>query len=80
MKAGFDGTKVVLKFNTDGKLESPAGWTDSKWLESFQHKRKCLDLTEFKNYLESTFSQDIDFSDFDSIFQDMKTQKNQINP
>ena len=47
---------------------------DAKWLDSFQHKKKCIDLTEFKQYLESTFSQDIDFSDFDRIFQDTREQ------
>ena len=74
MQAGFDGTKVVLRYDEDGNLVSPAGWSDSKWLDSFQHKKKCIDLTEFKKYLEATFSQDIDFSDFDRIFQDTSEQ------
>ena len=74
MQAGFDGTKVVLRYNEDGNLVSPAGWSDSKWLDSYQHKKKCIDLTEFKKYLEATFSQDIDFSDFDRIFQDTSEQ------
>jgi len=73
-QAGFDGTSIVLRYNEDGDLVSPAGWTDAKWLESYQHKKKCVDLTEFKQYLEATFSQDIDFSDFDAIFQDMSSQ------
>ena len=76
-KAGFDGTKIVLKYNANGKLVSPAGWTDSKWLDSFQHKRKCIDLGPFKKYLQSKFSQNIDFKDFDRIFSDTKSQ---INP
>ena len=74
MKAGFDGTKIVLEYDEDDNLVSPAGWSDAKWLESFQHKRKCIDLTEFKKYLEATFSQDIDFSDFDRIFTDTSEQ------
>jgi len=73
-KAGFDGTKIVLEYNEDNDLVKPEGWSDAKWLESFQHKRKCIDLTEFKEHLEATFSQDIDFSDFDMIFQDMNSQ------
>jgi len=73
-QSGFDGTKVVLKYDEDGKLISPANWSDAKWLESFQHKRKCIDLTEFKENLEATFSQDIDFSDFDAIFSDTAEQ------
>ena len=73
-QAGFDGTSIVLRYNEDGDLVSPAGWNDAKWLESYQHKKKCVDLTEFKQYLEATFSQDIDFSDFDAIFQDMNSQ------
>jgi len=73
-QAGFDGTKVILRYDVDGNLVSPAGWTDRNWLNSYQHKKKCIDLTEFKKYLEATFSQDIDFSDFDSIFQDMDSQ------
>ena len=76
-KAGFDGTKIVLKYNANGKLVSPAGWTDSKWLDSYQHKRKCIDLGPFKKYLQSKFSQNIDFKDFNRIFSDTK---NQINP
>jgi len=70
----FDGTKIILKYDEDDKLVSPADWSDAKWLQSFQHKHKCIDLTEFKKYLESTFSQDIDFSDFDAIFQDTSEQ------
>jgi len=74
MQSGFDGTKIVLKYDEDNNLVSPAGWSDAKWLDSFQHKKKCIDLTEFKKYLEATFSQDIDFSDFDRIFQDTSEQ------
>jgi len=73
-EAGFDGTSIILMYDEDGDLVSPAGWSDAKWLESYQHKKKCIDLTEFKEYLEATFSQDIDFSDFDAIFQDMSSQ------
>ena len=73
--AGFDGTSIVLRYDSKGNLASPAGWTDSKWLESYQHKKKCIDLTEFKKHLEATFNQDIDFSDFDSIFSDLEEQK-----
>jgi hypothetical protein len=74
MADGFDGTKILLKYDEDDKLVSPAGWDSSKWQGSFQHKHKCIDLTEFKEYLEATFSQDIDFSDFDAIFQDVGGQ------
>jgi len=73
-EAGFDGTSIVLMYDEDNNLVSPAGWTDRNWLNSYQHKKKCIDLTEFKQYLEGTFSEDIDFSDFDSIFQDMDSQ------
>jgi hypothetical protein len=76
MKAGFDGTKIVLKYDEDDELVSPSGWTDAKWLESFQHKRKCIDLTEFKEQLEATLNQDIDWTDFDRIFEDVNTIDN----
>lgn len=71
MKSGFDGTKVVLKYNEDDELVSPANWNDSKWLDSFQHKAKCVDLREFKQYLVDQYSAEIDFSDFDDIFGDL---------
>ena len=77
-KLGFDGTKIVLKYNVDNEVISPKGWNDGKWLNSYQHKAKCIDLTEFKKYLESTFSQDIDFSDFDRIFKETGNQKDYL--
>lgn len=65
---GVDGAKVVLKYNSDGDLTNPY---DPK--TSYQYVRKCIDLTEFKEYLNTTFNQEIDMSDFDSIFDDMKS-------
>jgi len=67
--SGFDGTKVVSMYNVDGDLQNPADWSGS-----FQYKKKCIDLEEFKEHLEATFSQDIDFGDFDMIFNDMSDQ------
>lgn len=65
---GVDGAKVILKYNSDGDLTNPY---DPK--TSYQYVRKCIDLTEFKEYLNTTFNQEIDMSDFDSIFDDMKS-------
>lgn len=67
---GVDGAKATQNYNVDGELTNPYNPT-----ESFQYQRKCIDLTEFKDYLSTTFNQDVDFSDFDNIFSDIKNQK-----
>ena len=41
---------------------------------TYQYKHKCVDLTEFKEYLTAQIGDDIDLSDFDSIFNDVKGQ------
>jgi hypothetical protein len=41
---------------------------------TYQYKHKCIDLTEFKEYLTAQIGDDIDLSDFDSIFNDVKGQ------
>jgi hypothetical protein len=41
---------------------------------TYQYKNKCIDLTEFKEYLTAQIGDDIDLSDFDSIFNDVKGQ------
>lgn len=64
---GVDGANVVLKYNVEGKLTNPY---DPK--TSYQYIRKCIDLTEFKEYMEATINKDIDFSDFDSVFDDLQ--------
>jgi hypothetical protein len=42
--------------------------------KTFQYKNKCIDLTEFKEYLKAQIGDNIDLSDFDSIFNDVKGQ------
>ncbi|WP_323589446.1 hypothetical protein [Aliarcobacter butzleri] len=42
--------------------------------ETFQYKKKCIDLTEFKDYLKDQIGESIDLSDFDTIFSDVKGQ------
>lgn len=62
MNQGFDGSKQMGIYDPTG---------------SFQYKQKCVDLTSFKNYLKAQIGTEIDLSDFDSIFSDIKTQGNQ---
>ncbi|KAB7889568.1 hypothetical protein [Poseidonibacter ostreae] len=45
---------------------------------TFQYKHKCIDLTEFKDYLKAQIGEDIDLSDFDSIFEDVENQANNL--
>lgn len=59
MSNGFDGSKRV-------------GYYDP--MQSFQYKNKCIDLTEFKEYLKAQMGEDIDMTDFDNLFNDIKTQ------
>lgn len=40
---------------------------------SFQYKQKCVDLSEFKDYLKAQIGEEIDMSDFENIFSDIKT-------
>ena len=42
--------------------------------DTFQYKKKCIDLTEFKDYLKAQIGESIDLSDFDTIFSDVKGQ------
>lgn len=76
MKNGIDGGKSGLG-NTgsskNGGMKSPEnGGYDPK--ETFQYKNKCIDLTEFKDYLEAQIGSDIDLADFNSIFEDLAGQ------
>lgn len=45
--------------------------------DAFQYKHKCMDLTEFKNFLESELGEDIDTDQF-SDFWDSLTKKQPI--
>jgi hypothetical protein len=76
MANGIDGGKEGLGnigSGKDGTPKSPEeGGYDPK--TTFQYKNKCIDLTEFKDYLSAQIGDDIDLSDFDSIFNDVKGQ------
>lgn len=62
MKAGKDGGRENVGIDYDP-------------FESFQYKKKCIDLTEFKQYLKAQIGDDIDLEDFESVFSDIKQQK-----
>ncbi len=61
MQNGFDGSKKVGIYNPQG---------------SFQYINKCVDLTEFKDFLQAQIGEEIDMSDFESMFSDMKANVN----
>lgn len=58
--------------DVDGTIHASAGGYDPT--ETFQYKHKCIDLTEFKEDLKAQIGDNIDLSDFDSIFSDVKGQ------
>lgn len=73
---GIDGGKEGLGnvgSSKDGTPKTPeeGGYDPTT---TFQYKNKCIDLTEFKEYLSSQIGDDIDLSDFESIFSDVKGQ------
>lgn len=74
MKTGIDGGKEGLGnkgADKNGGMKSPEnGGYDPK--ETYQYKNKCIDLTEFKEYLRAQIGDDIDLEDFNSIFDDVK--------
>ena len=41
---------------------------------SYQYKRKCIDMTEFKDYIKNIFNENIDKSDFDDTMDDIAEQ------
>lgn len=43
-------------------------------LKAFQHKYKCIDMTEFLEYLQANVSEDIDMSDFSEFWSDLTEQ------
>ncbi len=61
MHNGFDGSKKIGIYNPQG---------------SFQYINKCIDLTEFKDFLQAQIGEEIDMSDFDRMFDDMKAEIN----
>ncbi len=42
--------------------------------KAFQYKSKCIDMTEFKEYLSATAGLDIDMSDFKDFWNDLTNQ------
>lgn len=73
---GIDGGKEGLGnigSDSDGMPKPPedGGYDPTT---TFQYKHKCIDLTEFKDYLTAQIGDDIDLSDFDSVFNDVKGQ------
>lgn len=61
MENGFDGSKKVGIYNQQG---------------SFQYINKCIDLTDFKNFLQAQIGEEIDMSDFENMFSDIKANIN----
>lgn len=76
MQSGLDGGKEGLSkigANKEGRPMPPElGGYDPQ--TTYQYKNKCIDLTEFKDYLKAQIGDNIDLSDFDSIFNDVKGQ------
>lgn len=74
MKTGIDGGKEGLgnkgSDKNGGMKSAKNGGYDP--METFQYKNKCIDLTEFKEYLTAQIGDDIDLEDFNSIFDDVK--------
>jgi hypothetical protein len=65
-------TDEEMASGIDGGLENQG--EDYDPMATFQYKNKCVDLAEFKDYLKAQIGDDIDLSDFDSIFNDVKGQ------
>lgn len=81
MNSGYiDGGKEGLGnkgAGENGGMKSPEnGGYDP--METFQYKYKCIDLTEFKEYLRAQIGDDIDLKDFESIFDDAKSQNGNL--
>lgn len=79
MQNGIDGGKEGLAgigSNKEGRpLPPEMGGYDPQ--TTYQYKNKCIDLTEFKDFLKNQIGDSIDLSDFDSIFDDVeKSNKN----
>lgn len=74
MQNGIDGGKEGLAgigSNKEGRpLPPEMGGYDPQ--TTYQYKNKCIDLTEFKEFLKNQIGDNIDLSDFDSIFNDVK--------
>ena len=74
MKTGIDGGKEGLGNKGAGKnggmKSAENGGYDPQ--STFQYKNKCIDLTEFKEYLTAQIGDDIDLEDFNTIFDDIK--------
>ena len=69
-------TATEQETGIDGGLEDQPGAAEGEYdpTKTYQYKNKCVDLTEFKDYLKAQIGEDIDMSDFDSIFSDIKGQ------
>lgn len=76
MANGIDGGKEGITNMGSGRDGTPKTAEDGGYdpKTTFQYKNKCIDLTEFKDYLKAQIGDDIDLSDFDSIFNDVKGQ------
>ncbi|WP_152057180.1 hypothetical protein [Aliarcobacter butzleri] len=76
MQNGLDGGKEGISkigANKEGRPMPPEqGGYDPK--TTYQYKNKCINLTEFKDYLKAQIGDNIDLSDFNSIFNDVKGQ------
>ncbi len=59
MAAGFDGAHKVGDYNPKG---------------AYQYKGKCIDMTDFKEYLSATAGLEIDMSDFKEFWNDITNQ------
>ena len=59
MAAGFDGAHKVGNYDPKG---------------SYQYKGKCIDMTDFKEYLSATAGLEIDMSDFKEFWNDITNQ------
>lgn len=74
-------SSAEMENGIDGGLENQPGAEEGEYdpTETFQYKNRCVDLTEFMEYLEAQIGDGIDMSDFSSMFEDVETQGTQSN-
>ena len=73
MQDGFDGASQVGFPFIPGVTEIPApdGVPTYNPQEAFQYKHRCMDLSEFKNYVQKQIGTDIDPAVFDDFWNDL---------
>lgn len=50
-----------------------------EYKKAFQYKNKCIDMTEFKDYLNTLIGEGIDMDDFEDFWSDLTEQGSNVN-